>query len=440
MKPKLMHQQAMEFSFKAKLALQEGNYTLSFELYNQAANLESMVAEFYFDKPELEPTRSVVVRSAAFLNLKAGLVEKAQKFIFFGLLNTKDELIKKQLDNALELTVSLKNLTAEKASEEYNYLNLLRQRSIHYILEPNSSIFGKSVGLEMVRDFSDSYLKSLKAYAITKFKQVLEISSNVDNSINPEIEKLINPLITSSAYGSFKFSIANDFMYREGENQSVTELKSNIIVKYHNDIFTNPLTDSDIENFKNNYSEDEVNDIFRPLTKIKSNDTPYKVGYYDAETFNKKFVDKIVNKQRRKLLSVKQISQEDIGELESSIIHKRNTEGGKITKTTIFKEHLKSLEFEIKTNLIEPKDKNPLLLNEEIIVNVNFNSQSGFKFSFNDFQIEHTYIKYEKGLTDFYTSFYNKIYYLKNIVDKTEQELKDWEVVRKIIGNIDALK
>ena len=75
---------------------------------------------------ELEPTRSVLIRSAAFLNLKAGLVANAQRFIFFGLLNSKDELIKSQLNNALELSVSLTNLSPQEATKEFNYLNLLR--------------------------------------------------------------------------------------------------------------------------------------------------------------------------------------------------------------------------------------------------------------------------------------------------------------------------
>ena len=75
MKPKVIHQEAMDFSFKAKQALEQGNYTAAFDLYIEAASLESQVAEFYFDKPELEPTRSVVIRSAAYLNIKAGQIE-----------------------------------------------------------------------------------------------------------------------------------------------------------------------------------------------------------------------------------------------------------------------------------------------------------------------------------------------------------------------------
>lgn len=440
MKPKIIHQEAMDYSFKAKQALEQGNYTSAFDLYMLAASLESQVAEFYFDKPDLEPTRSVVIRSAAYLNIKAGKIEQAKKFIFFGLLNSQDILIKEQLNNALELAVSLGNMTADAASREYNYLNLLRQRSVHYIIEPSTMAFGHSVSLEMIKDFSEDYLKSLKAYAISKFKRLIEVGKDVEESFAKEVEKLVNPLVTGSAYGSFKFSIANDFLSREGEQKEVLELKANVVAKYHNEIFINPLADNDIEIIKSNFSEEEVNEIFRPLTKIKSNNSPYKVGYYDSEDFNKKFVNQIVNKQRQKLLTVKPITQEDIGELESSITHKRSSQGGRVHKTTIFKEQLKSAELNLKINQIEPTENPSLILSEEIMLDINFNSSIGFTFSYPDFRVENTDIEYHKALKSFYNAFYGKLKYLATKEELNEEEQKDWQVAKKIIGNTDVLK
>jgi hypothetical protein len=438
-KPKVIHQEAMDYSFKARQALEQGFYTNAFDLYAKAAELESQVAEFYFDKPELEPTRSVIIRSAAFLNIKAGMVENAKRFIFFGLLNSKDEQIISQLNNALELAVSLGQMTNDAASREFNYLNLLRQRSVHYVIEPANLTFGHSVTLEAIRDFSGDYLKSLKAFATSKFRQVLKLGEDIEDSFKTEIDKLINPLVTSSAYGSFKFSIANDFLSREGENQELLELKANVVAKYHNEIFINPLTDDDIQIIKGNFSPDEVNEIFKPLSRIKSNNTPYKVGYYDSEDFNKIFVNKILNKQRQKLLTIKPVTQEDIGELESSITHKRSSQDGKVHKTTIFKQQMKSAELNFKTNQIEPVDHSPIILNEEIIIDLNFNSNTGFTFSYPDFRVEHTDIEYNKSLKGFYNSFYSKLKYLAKTDIKNEEEVKDWEAGKKLIGNPDLL-
>jgi hypothetical protein len=165
MKPKLVHQEAMVLSSKAKEAMDAGRQVEAYELYRKAADLESSVAEFYFDKPELEPTQSVMIRSAAFLNLKAGQIEAAQKFIFFGLLHSKDELIRTQLNDALELSVSLRHASSKTSSAEFNYLQQLRQKSVHYTLEPAHLSFGHSVTIEVVRDFFEGYLKSLRAYA-----------------------------------------------------------------------------------------------------------------------------------------------------------------------------------------------------------------------------------------------------------------------------------
>lgn len=439
MKPKLIHQEAMDYSFKAKQALEQDNYPVAFDLFNKAADLESQVAEFYFDKPEFEPTRSVIIRSAAYLNIKAGQIEQAKKFIFFGLLYSNDSLIKEQLNIALELAVSLGNLDPDSASREFNYINLLRQRSIHYVIEPSNLSFGHSVSLESIKDFSDSYLKSLKAFAVSKFKKVLKIQDEFEQNALNEIEKLINPLVTSSAYGSFKFSIANDFLSNPGDKKELVEIKANVVSKYHSEIFINPLTDEDIGIIKMNYSEEEVNGIFRPLIKIKSNSTPYKVGYYDTEGFNKKFVSKIVNKQKQKIITVKQISQEDIGELESSLVHKRSSTGGRISNQVIFKEQMKTAEYEIKVSEVNPNEARPILLSEEIIVSMNFDSNKGFTFSFADLNIQNTDTGYQKALEGFHNSFYDRLKELANIKEEDFSNQKDLEVANRIINNLKAL-
>jgi hypothetical protein len=439
-KPKLLHQEAMDFSFRGKQALEEGRFSAAFELYKLAADLESQVAQFYFDKPDLEPTRSALIRSAAFLNLKAGLVEEAKRFIFFGLLNTTDIEIKAQLNNALELAVSLSNMPPEEVGGEFNYLNLLRQRSIHYVIEPATRIYGKSVSLEMIRDFTDSYLKSLKAFALAKCRIALKLRGELEQTFADELEKVINPLVTSSAYGSFKFSIANDFLAHASERPDLLELKANVVTKFHTEIFANPLSDEDIGLIKKNYQDEEINEIFRPLTKIKSNSTPYKIAYFDPETFEKKFAAKIVNKQKKKLITVQQITQEDIGQLESSIIHTRNLQGGRISRKTIIREQLKSYEFGFKTNIIEPSNAAPLILNEEIVVTINFDSGRGFTFAFEDFRIAFTDIEFNKAKEGFYNLFNQRLRYLANLDLTHDEDQGDWEVVTRLIGNTDALK
>jgi len=439
LKPKVVHNEAMEFSFKAKKAFEEGKNMDALEYYYKAAELESQVAEFYFDKPDLEPTRSVVIRSAAFLNLKAGRIEIAKKFIFFGLLHCSDEIIKSQLNNALELAVSLKYKSSENASKELTYLTVLRQRSVHYSLEPSIPEFGDSVSLEMIKEFAESYLKSLKAFALSKYRRLGDYTKDTEEYVKNEISKIINPVVTNSAYGSFKFSVANDYLARSNESKEILNLKANIVSSYHREIFVNPLEDEDIEEIKEEYSESEVNEIFKPLTKIKSNKAPYKIGYYDNENFNKMYSARIVNRQRRKLITIQRATQEDIGQLESLIVHKRSSEFGKTKSKTLIKKELKSYEFDIDTNEISSSDNGSIILSEYIVINVHFDSENGFKFYFDDLDIEYFDVEFERGLKDFNNMFYHKIIELGRKEFKSEAEEINWSYIKTLIGNVDKL-
>jgi hypothetical protein len=438
MEAKQLHNQAMDYSFKAKQAASENKHNDSFDFFCKAAELESKVAKYYFNKPELEPTRSVLIRSAAFLNLKAGLIDNAQEFIFFGLLNVKDEVIKSQLNEALEISVSLKNMSSYNASIEYNYLSVLRQKSVHYVLEPSFTAFGGSVSLEMVRDFSNNFLKSLKSYASSMF---LRISKDLDYSeeAEKEFKKLANPLLTGSSYGSFKFSLANDFLYREGENPDINKLKSNIVQKYHNNIFTNPLNSENIKILKKEYSANEINDIFRPLTRIKAKNTPYKVGYYDAENFTKIFIPRIATEQKKKLLPIIEMDKDEIGKLENSIVHRRELNSGRVSKKTILSKELKSYEFDQLLKEINPKNYSPIILNEEILLNVNFDSENGFNLSFPDFNIEVTDTEYQRGIDRLSELLYLKIIRISKENIRNELEEAEWNIIKKIINNPKAL-
>ena len=101
---------------------------------------------------------------------------------------------------------------------------------------------------------------------------------------------------------------------------------------------------------------------------------------------------------------------------------------------------MKSAELNIKTNQIEPTEHSSLILNEEIILDLNFNSTNGFTFSYPDFRVEYTEVEYHKALKGFYNTFYNKLKRLSETEIKNEDDQKDWDIVKKLIGNPGALK
>lgn len=436
------HEQAMNLSFLAKQARYFGNEDKCLEYYSQAAKLESEIADYYMDKPEFEPTRSIIIRSAAFLNLKAGIIEGAEKFIFWGIINSQDKIIRDQLYEALDLCVSYRDLTSREISGNVDYIYKLRQKSIFYSIEPKSHQYSTAVSLEMISDFSNNYTKSLKAFSGSRYRDHF---TNDNTSLQQqekevsEFQELINPMLTTARFGSFKFSIASDFLQRVGESEDFTRLKSNILIKYHDEVFTKDLTDENIDQLKSEFTNEEIDQIFRPLLNIKSNKADYSVSYIDRDSLKKVYLPNAKNIQKQKLLPKKEISVEDIGQLENIISHTRVNQKGIFSRSTILKQELKAYSFDHRTDYLETKKHQPLILKEEIIINIDFNSQLGFTFSFEDLPVETTSITYTEGLIEFYD---NLIDFIKNnlqLKEKNDLESQFWLVIKRIIENPESI-
>lgn len=437
MKPQLLHQEAMKISFKAKKTLTENQHDIALTLFQKAAQMESKVARFYFDKPENEPTRSIIIQSATFLNLKAGEIKKAKEFIFFGLLNSKDVLIQEQLNDALEYAMTIGTSSRLAMNEGYNYLNLLEKESVHYTLEPTHLKFGKVVSLNMIRDFSTDFLKSFKSYALATSKRI-KSSTEFSDLNKQELEILTSPLLTSSSLGSFKFSIANDILPRGKESEEFILLKKNFVRKFHTEIFTNPLTNEHIRNFRENYNAEELNEIFGPLVKIKSEKSPYRVSYYD-DSFRKVPVPCISKTKRDILLPKRKSIGREIGELENNLSHTLVSRSGKIARRIIVREHIKSYTFEKIIKEIPVRGDLSIIFKDDFRLKVEFDSKKGFKFSSSDFQIEHSNSEYEQGLKNLYSIFYDKLVRLSTKKHKNDVKELDWDSIKSLFVNLDSV-
>lgn len=443
MNPFELHKEAMNFSFNAKQKRENGDEDAAFELYTKAAEYESKAAEFYFDKPDLEPTRSVLIRSAAFLNLKAGLVEQSERFIFWGIINTPDQAIKSQFYEALELCMSMKNLDAKEVSGNVEYIQKLRQKSLHYSLEPKNSTFSRAVTLEMISEFYNNYTKSFKAFAKCRYKDFFSnryLDSADEERAATQFQNIIDPLLTYSSFGSFKFSVATDFLSRPGESQELTRLKSNILIKYHEEVFTKELSEENINYFKKEFTNNEIDEIFRPLLNITSNSSEYKVSYYNREDLKLYHLPNTRNSDKKKLLPLKEIDKEDIGFLENIIAHTRNSNKKGSSRNIILKQELKNYAFDFPTKEINNREHGTIFLTEEIIININFDSEKGFTFNFDDLNVQSSEISFEKGLNTFYLNFLHQLRLLKsNQANFNFQEQQDWLVIKRLINNPDAI-
>jgi hypothetical protein len=377
------------------------------------------------------------------LNLKAGKVEEAQKLIFWGLLNLTDEGVREELNEALSVAVMLKNVPSSQAGAMSDYFARLRQRSIFYTLESKANTFSTAVTLEMITDFLEEMKKSVRAFASARFERLVitlkKGPANIDVA-RRQFEDLSVPLLTGVSLGSFRFSLANDFLQREAEQPEVNQLKANTLIDYHDQIFTRTLDDDIISLLKQEYTPDELDKIFRPITNIQDEKAPYMVGYIDRESFQKRYVPKISATQRQKLLARDGTASQKVGVLESSVIYVREVSRGRKEQRTILKEQLNAFSFTKSVDEIDPSDKRPLPLRKNLTVDVQFNKATGFRFYSPDFGIEHTDTDPQKGEDTFHSLLYNYIVAIVNGEVKPEVG-KNWRaIVDTFLTNPDSLR
>jgi len=109
-----LHKKAMSLTQQAFNAKDKGDNKLALDLFRQAFNYESAAAMHLYYSLEIEPTRSVLFRSAGWLAFNAGDYDMAQNMVDFALENpnAKDEV--EELQNAISKTKrTIKKATIE---------------------------------------------------------------------------------------------------------------------------------------------------------------------------------------------------------------------------------------------------------------------------------------------------------------------------------------
>jgi len=96
-----LHRAAMEFVDQAVLARQEGDVARVAELAQAAFGKERAAADLVADRLDLEPTRSVLHRSAATLAVECGQLRDAERLIGRALAGNPPDDIANELRDLL---------------------------------------------------------------------------------------------------------------------------------------------------------------------------------------------------------------------------------------------------------------------------------------------------------------------------------------------------
>lgn len=103
-----IHREAMEYANLAFVAKAKGEIDKSGVLFRKAFELERKAAEQLTDQTEAEPTRSVLLRSAATLALDCGEYTEAERLVYLGLSGNPPAAIRQELQEVLERSVVLR--------------------------------------------------------------------------------------------------------------------------------------------------------------------------------------------------------------------------------------------------------------------------------------------------------------------------------------------
>ena len=141
-----LHKQAMEFADKAHIARRNNDNKKAIELSKKAFQLEKSSALLLYDKIEIEPTRSILFKSAAWLACNAEDYISAKKMLNFALDGNPSIEIKNEIDEISDLIqnhniqiivnmVFLKQLIKKKEHKKnktFNYFNsIIKKRSFY---------------------------------------------------------------------------------------------------------------------------------------------------------------------------------------------------------------------------------------------------------------------------------------------------------------------
>jgi len=119
-----LHNQAMNFAEEAEFERAAGNREQAKELYAKAFELEKRAAKEFESRYDMEPTRSVLFRSAASLAMECGDVRLAEKMIAQGLAGEPPEEIANELRDLLEQVYFQRHLDVRGINLEPNELQI----------------------------------------------------------------------------------------------------------------------------------------------------------------------------------------------------------------------------------------------------------------------------------------------------------------------------
>jgi hypothetical protein len=313
------------------------------------------------------------------------------------------------------------------------YLQDLRKDAFYIKFNPLNSEYGTTIGLN---ELANVFLKNLS----TSFSNFLSIEFNKNFSSKFEKKELKNllksilPLADYRAvdfkFSSFEMGLSIDKVVNSKiEDIVIKDWVRNIGNEYKDVVLDENISNKEQDKFLLRYSDEERQKIFRPIVviadmiKVKSDISD---NYHDIGLKDKKIAEKLTSQ-----LISKEKPENDIGVIESTISHKISNPYGRTTKKVISNQVLNNYDLKMFLNTIEPTGNRSIIFSKDIEVTMHFDSQSGFRFNFNELGVSSAGLDYNTVFRNFNDELYKKI---KLIISGSKNSM-DYDIVNSIINN-----
>lgn len=286
MKVRSIHKEAMALVNRANLEFEHEKFDEYNSLIERAFKLEKKAAEYFKDKFDAEPTRSVLYRSAANLAFSLKKYQDAYVLVFEGLKGKPYPEIKSELNNLLQ---SISNqFIIENNSPNYNpnYLNSLREKAVALKLEEKSGKYGGAIVLSHILDFLKNLQSSYQNFAEVQFRKIVFENdvTDLDYQSN-KFRNNCNLLVPDLNFKSFGVSIVADNGVMDPFDiytVSFREMRSNLFLNFKEDVLLPEYNDSNFQQrMSEKYSEEERRKIFTPVINSTLKSKPYSVSVTD---------------------------------------------------------------------------------------------------------------------------------------------------------------
>ena len=97
-----LHDRAMEYTDNAYFANKRGDPLAELDFNKQALDLEIKAVEMLRDRYDMEPSRSILYRSATRMAYACNEMERAEQLVHFGLSGNPERSVKDELQDLLD--------------------------------------------------------------------------------------------------------------------------------------------------------------------------------------------------------------------------------------------------------------------------------------------------------------------------------------------------